>query len=131
MKQRRYTKQRKMVYDAVQSRHDHPSADSIYLDVRRQDDKISRGTVYRNLKLLSESGDVAQVELPDADRFDSRTDRHYHLVCVRCGKVCDAPIDYCSEYDQKAEEESGFLITRHQTVFEGLCSECRKKDTEG
>lgn len=130
MKQRRNTKQKKLILDAVKAHNDHPSADAIYLDVRSHDDKISRGTVYRNLKLLSDNGELTQVELPAADRFDSRTDRHYHLVCVRCGKVCDAPIDYHSEYDQKAEEESGFLITRHQTVFEGICPECQKQKTE-
>lgn len=50
--QRRNTKQRKLVLDAVRQSYNHPTADEIYNVVRAQDDKISRGTVYRNLNLL-------------------------------------------------------------------------------
>ena len=35
-----------MVLDAVRARCDHPSADQIYLDLRFNDCRISRGTVY-------------------------------------------------------------------------------------
>ena len=56
MKQQRNSRQRQMVLDAVSTRCDHPTADQIYLDVRSKDDKISRGTVYRNLGVLSEDG---------------------------------------------------------------------------
>ena len=47
MKQQRKSRQRQMILDAVMTRCDHPTADQIYLDVRAEDDKISRGTVYR------------------------------------------------------------------------------------
>ena len=55
MKKQRNSKQRQLVLDAVLDRCDHPTADQIYLDVRAKDDKISRGTVYRNLGILSEN----------------------------------------------------------------------------
>ena len=125
MKQTRNTKQRRLVLDAVRSRTDHPSADEIYLDVREKDDKISRGTVYRNLSILVESGDIAHVKVPSADRYDLRCDRHYHLFCTECGAVCDAHIPYKEEYDIIAGEESGFHIERHRMIFEGVCSKCR------
>lgn len=125
MKQRRNTKQRKLVLDAVQVRQDHPSADSIYLDVRRRDDKVSRGTVYRNLKLLAEKGEITHVKVPATDRFDLRTDQYYHLFCVGCGAVFDAPIPYNETHDKEAAAESGFQIQRHRTFFEGLCSACQ------
>lgn len=54
--QRRNTKQRKLVLDAVRQSYNHPTADEIYNAVREQDDKISRGTVYRNLNLLADAG---------------------------------------------------------------------------
>ena len=47
--QRRNTRQRKLVLDAVRQSYNHPTADEIYNVVRAQDDKLSRGTVYRNL----------------------------------------------------------------------------------
>ena len=47
--QKRNTKQRELVLEAVINRRDHPTADEIFADVRERDGKISRGTVYRNL----------------------------------------------------------------------------------
>ena len=55
--QRRNTRQRKLVLDAVRQSYNHPTADEIYNVVRAQDDKISRGTVYRNLNLLADAGE--------------------------------------------------------------------------
>ena len=82
MKHQRNSRQREIIRDAVMARCDHPTADQIYLDVREKDDKISRGTVYRNLGILSENGNVTNVKVPAADRYDSRLDRHYHLFCT-------------------------------------------------
>ena len=76
---RRETKQRQMVLQAVQARKDHPTADQIFNDVHKLDPKISHGTVYRNLNLLCEDGLICHVRVPGADRFDLRTDLHYHI----------------------------------------------------
>ena len=130
MKQKRNSRQRQMILDAVSKRHDHPTADEIYLDVRAQDEKISRGTVYRNLGVLTENREISNVKLPAADRYDCRIDYHYHLLCTECNKVFDAPHIYHREFDEKAAEDTGFLIKRHRVVFEGVCPECRKKMPE-
>lgn len=130
MKRQRNSKQRQMILDAVMNRCDHPTADQIYFDVRAKDDKISRGTVYRNLGILSEDGDITNVKVPAADRFDSRTDRHYHLFCTCCGRVFDAPLSYHEEYDDKVAQQTGFQISRHRLVFEGLCPDCSTSEDE-
>ena len=128
MKKQRNSKQRQLVLDAVLDRCDHPTADQIYLDVRAKDDKISRGTVYRNLGILSENDQIGHVKVAAADRYDSRLDRHYHLLCTACGRVFDAPMSYHPEYDERVSSETGFQIKRHRTVFEGLCPECYEKE---
>lgn len=128
MKKQRDTKQRRMVLEAVLSRCDHPTADQIYSDLRMKDDKISRGTVYRNLGILAEDGDITNVKVPAADRFDSRLDRHYHMYCTRCGRVFDAPLPYRAEDDEQIENDTGFKINRHRVIFEGLCKDCRLKE---
>ena len=127
MKKQRNSKQRRIILDAVTARSDHPTADQIYLDVRAIDGKISRGTVYRNLGILSENEEITNVKVPAADRYDSRCDRHYHIFCTGCGRVFDAPLSYHAEYDGQIEEETGFQIHRHRLIFEGLCPDCRKK----
>ena len=124
MKGKRTTRQRLQVLEAVRARSDHPTADQIYLDARRADGKISRGTVYRNLAELASQGEVTHARIPGADRYDLRQDQHYHLYCTRCGQVMDAPIAYRPEDDAAVEQATGFRITRHRLVFEGLCPAC-------
>ncbi|MGN0459377.1 MAG: Fur family transcriptional regulator [Ruminococcus sp.] len=128
MKKQRNSKQRRMILETVMERNDHPTADQIYIDVRGKDDKISRGTVYRNLGILSENEEITHVKVPSADRYDSRIDRHYHIYCTRCGKTFDAPLSYHDHYDEQIEKETGFQIKRHRMIFEGLCPECINKN---
>lgn len=109
-------------------RNDHPTADQIYIDVRAKNDKIIRGTVYRNLGILSEKEEITNVKVPAADRYDSRRDRHYHIYCTCCGKTSDAPLSYHTDYDEKIEQETGFRIKRHRLIFEGLCPDCINKN---
>ena len=124
MKERRNTRQRALILETVQKHRDHPSAEQIYTEVRAISPRISRGTVYRNLNLLSETGSIRHMEMPDADRFDWRNDRHYHLRCTGCGRVIDVPIDYQEGLDQALAEQTGYLMVFHHTAFEGLCPDC-------
>ena len=87
---------------------------------------INPTAVYRNLGLLSDEGQISQVRVPAADRYDLRQDRHYHLFCTGCGRVFDAPLPYHAEYDDQVGEETGFRVSRHRLVFEGLCSDCAR-----
>lgn len=128
MKKQRNSKQRQMILETVMKRNDHPTADQIYIDVRAKNDKISRGTVYRNLGILSENEEITNVKVPAADRYDSRRDRHYHIYCTCCGKTSDAPLSYHTDYDKKIEQETGFRIKRHRLIFEGLCPDCINKN---
>lgn len=125
MKQQRNTRQRELVLQIVKSHHDHPSADDIYLEAREKDDKISRGTVYRNLKLLAESGEILHVKIPSADRFDSRLDYHYHVICTKCGAIMDLALPYNDRLDAAVWEETGYIINRHRIIFDGICSDCQ------
>ncbi len=124
----RDTKQRRLVLEDVTSRCDHPTADDIYESVHEEDEKISKGTVYRNLNILSDNGDIRHIAVPGADRFDSRLDHHCHMICTVCGKVEDAPLEYMEGNDRMVEEQSGYMILRHRTIFEGICGECQKKN---
>ncbi len=126
----RMTRQRQLVLDAVRARCDHPSADDIYLDVRQKDPRISRGTIYRNLMILVEQGAIVHVRVPAADRYDLRLDFHCHMFCTGCGAVEDAPIPYQQEWDERAAAGTGYAVTRHRTIFEGLCPACLAKAAE-
>lgn len=125
--QRRNTKQRALVLDAVRNRCDHPTAEDIYLDVRHRDERISRATVYRNLRLLEQTHAITCVKAPGGDRFDLRLDAHCHVVCTECGSVIDATVPYDKAADQSVAQATGFAITSHSTIFEGLCPACQAR----
>ena len=124
---RRNTKQRALVLGIVRKHSNHPTAEEIYTEVRECDSHVSRGTVYRNLKELSRTGEVNHIKVPGADRYDLRTDYHYHIMCVHCLSVVDVPLLYESTLDTSAGKATGYSVYRHRTVFEGVCPECRKK----
>ena len=124
MKARRDTKQRQLVLNAVRSRSDHPTAEQIYESVHARDEHVSRGTVYRNLALLAEDCEINHVKVPGADRFDLTVELHCHLLCVRCGRVCDAPAEYRHELDEHVAAQTGYGSVRHRTVYEGICPDC-------
>lgn len=131
MRQQRNTKQRKLILDAVRARCDHPSAEQIYQDVRPIAPKISRGTVYRNLNILIQNGEVLHVKVPKAERFEGQhLDFHYHLLCTKCGLVSDVPLAYHPDFDTEVAARTGYVIGRHRTLFEGICPDCQKKAQE-
>ncbi len=127
MSELRNTKQRQLVLDAVRARSDHPSAAEIYQYVRELDDRISRGTVYRNLNILALQGEIRQVTLKDSDRFEGKLEKHYHLLCKECGEVKDVQMPYQYVLDKEAAKETGYKVKTHRTVFEGLCPNCQLK----
>jgi Fe2+ or Zn2+ uptake regulation protein len=128
--QRRNTRQRQLVFEAVQHLRNHPTADDIYLYVRSIDSKISRGTVYRNLNLLSDQGAILDVRVPGGDHFDFNTTEHAHLVCRECGAVVDALGPACTvseDADAQVEAQTGYSEVGHALLFTGLCPACQQK----
>ena len=128
--ERRNTKQRQLVLEVVRQHGGHISADEVYLKAREIDPSISRGTIYRNLKLLGQSGEIKQVRLPGADQFDVRTDRHDHLICKQCGRLVDVVLPYDEQLDRQLAAQSGCRIYSHQTLFDGLCPKCYARQNQ-
>ena len=83
--QKRNTIQRQLVIAAVRSLGNHPTAEQVYNDIITKYPDISKGTVYRNLNTLVESGLLSKVSVPSAaDRYDYILTKHYHVQCTRC-----------------------------------------------
>lgn len=127
MVQRRNTRQRTLVAEAVSALHTHPSANDVYAYVHERDPHVSLGTVYRNLNLLAEEGKILEVHTPGGSHYDFRTDDHDHVVCTCCGTVVDAGVSQHRSIDNDVEAQTGYRITAHFTVFEGICPACQEK----
>jgi Fe2+ or Zn2+ uptake regulation protein len=119
------TGQRRAILNALDGDVSHPTADAVYHKVREHMPHISLGTVYRNLKMLSESGHILEIEIADApNRYDFRNDQHYHFHCEQCGQVMDLDIPYQQSLND-ALAQDGFQISRHDIQFHGRCAECQ------
>lgn len=125
MTQRRNTRQRQLVLEAVMGRCDHPTADEVFIEVREKDAKIGRATVYRNLHLLVNEGVLTSVRSEGAERFDRRCDGHAHVVCQSCGRVEDVMLPARDHLDDAVEKATGFEVVSHETMFSGLCPACQ------
>lgn len=127
MAQKRYSRQRELIYQAVRDSRAHPTAEMVFQQIRPENPRLSLGTVYRNLNLLAEEGLLTRMPFP-VERYDSRTHPHCHLRCEKCGAVSDLELAYTPELDAAAAAlcpEAG--IHRHDLVFYGLCSQCREE----
>ena len=130
MKQLKYSRQRESIKACLMARHDHPTADAIYASIREEFPNISLGTVYRNLNLLVEVGEIQKLRCGDgADHFDADTRPHYHFMCRECGCIEDLPMEISQEINDLAQEHVHGKIDSHITYFYGVCENCMKKKT--
>ncbi|WP_218971881.1 Fur family transcriptional regulator [Raoultibacter phocaeensis] len=122
----RNTIQRALVLEAVQALHEHPTSADVYEAVRTKHPNISRATVYRNLGVLAERGDVLRVEVAGgADRYDFFNKPHYHAQCSCCGQIFDIDMPYRFDLADEVTDAHGFKIEGHHIMFEGLCPACQ------
>jgi Fe2+ or Zn2+ uptake regulation protein len=122
----RYSRQRELILETLKNFENHPTAEQLYLRVKDQLPTLSLGTVYRNLNLLVELGQIRKVESTGSAsvRYDARKDEHCHLVCLSCNSIIDIDLDYFNSVDSKIKDEFNFTVTEHEVVLKGICSNC-------
>jgi Fur family ferric uptake transcriptional regulator len=125
----RKTPQREIIREILNEKNIHPTADEVFRIVRERLPRISLGTIYRNLELMSEQGLIKVTGQGGIQRrYEGNMKEHYHLKCVSCGRLEDAPVETISFPDDSLREKSDFKILGHNLEFLGLCPECRMND---
>lgn len=123
----KHSKQRDSIKKFLEGRKDHPTADMVYMNVRRSFPNISLGTVYRNLTLLADIGEIARIRVGDGvDRFDATTTPHYHFICRECGCVTDFAVPSMISLDEIAASDFKGQLEGHSVYFYGRCENCCK-----
>lgn len=122
----RYSRQREAIKNFLMTRRDHPTADVVYQSVRNEFPNISLGTVYRNLTLLAQLGEISRLRFDDGvDHFDYDTSPHCHFICRECGSVLDMETDILpGSAELEGRYYDGNLIAGHVTWFYGSCVQC-------
>lgn len=124
----KYSRQRECIKQFLASRHDHPTAETVYLNVKQEFPNISLGTVYRNLSLLTELGEIQKISTGiGPDRFDGNPAPHYHFFCRKCGCVMDLDMEGIDHINILAGSQFDGEIEGNITYFYGKCANCLKK----
>jgi len=119
----KYSRQREAIRKQISNRGDHPTAETLYAELKGDFPNLSFATVYRNLNQLVEQGEIAKINVGGATRFDYDPLPHSHFFCRKCGAVIDMP-----------ENDSAMLLAAHEgfsgiieactSNFYGICPEC-------
>jgi Fe2+ or Zn2+ uptake regulation protein len=127
----RKTRQREIVLGLVDSHRDHPTAEAILRDARRQIPGISLATVYRTLRLLKEKGLILEFSGGGyPSRYDNAAHDHEHVRCVACGAVADVELPEASEVRNLVAERTRYRVCSFPLIFQGLCHECESRRAE-
>jgi Fur family peroxide stress response transcriptional regulator len=123
------TPQRRAILRAVLDLDDHPTADRVHAALGRRRVRVSRATVFRTLESFARLGIVARACHPGGSvRYDRRTDRHHHLVCLRCDRVIDISDARLDALPVPDTRRFGFVISDFKVQLRGLCRECREQE---
>ncbi len=128
----RMTRQRQGILEELRKTDTHPSADELFSRVRQHMPRISLGTVYRNLEILSELGEIQTIEMAGSlKRFDGIAENHYHIRCLVCDRLVDAPLTVSTELENTVQGYTDFSICGHKLEFSGVCPHCRRHQSPG
>jgi Fur family ferric uptake transcriptional regulator len=124
----RNTKQRKVILKFVKSLGCHPTAEQIFDAVRKELPRTSLSTVYRNLGILVDQGEIVTVKGTGREiHYDHNIEKHNHIKCSICGRICDVNVDLVDRNTLKSDSVSGFIVNEVYLTFVGICPECAEQ----
>jgi Fur family transcriptional regulator, ferric uptake regulator len=123
------TSQRRAVLEALEEAQGHPSAEEIYLIVKKKNPRVALGTVYQALSVLEEIGVVGSKHWSESPtRYDLNVEPHLDIRCARCGEVSEIPGVELGELEEHIRNNTSYEVTRTTMIIEGLCPTCREVD---
>lgn len=126
------TRQRSRIIEMFFNTGGHLSVEELWSKVRSEDTRVSVATVYRTMKLLSESGLVHARNFGDGQtRYEVAVGRHHHdhLICTRCGTIVEFENVRIEAMQDAVARKHGFRVTSHKMELYGLCRNCQRLDS--
>lgn len=121
----RVSHQRLLILDYLIMHPTHPTADTIYKDLKKIDPVISQATVYNTLNLLVEHKLVKELDFNmSSKRYEFKKTNHGHFICESCGLIEDLDVDDL-DYPEELDE---YEIDNVEVIYRGLCPICLHKD---
>ena len=122
----RLTPQRRLVFEALMEKRDHPTALEVFMRVKERMPSISLATVYNCLEALTESHLIRHVNLDrESSRYCANLTPHGHFFCGECGSVMDVPLSGTLESAWTLPENA--VVSQSELILRGLCPDCAPK----
>jgi Fur family peroxide stress response transcriptional regulator len=123
------SRQREKILQVLNGTTSHPTAEWVHEHVREQIPRVSLGTIYRNLHILTAQGRIQELDFGEGiHRYDATVDQHYHFVCERCGTVSDLPVSPKNDIHDLVRDVVPGEVRSHRLDFFGVCSDCLVKN---
>lgn len=124
------TSQRRAVLEALDESEGHPSAEEVYLLVKRRNPRVALGTVYQALSVLEEIGVVESKHWADSPvRYDLNLDPHLDIRCFRCGRVDEVPGVALDGVEGQIRSNTPYVVRKTSVLIEGICPACQKAES--
>jgi len=123
-----HSKPREQILETFMKAKSHLTIDDLYNAVRKKNPKIGLATVYRTMRVICDCGLARELDFGDgARRFEHkyRRQHHYHLVCIKCGRVIDAASGEIENLQKKLAKQHNFAPTKDTMKIFGICSKCK------
>ncbi len=122
----KHSKQRTAILNDLRSRYDHPTAEMVHTRLKEEFPNLSLGTVYRNLGLLCELGEIIKVGSDEngKEHYDGHVHPHAHFFCEECKTISDLETNL--NIDQ-LEHQLGAKIYQISSTIRGICRDCLNK----
>ena len=127
---KKYSPHREALLISLKNRNDHPTADTLYFELKQKFPSISLATVYRNLIDLANDGEIQKLQIGNgADCFDGNINDHMHFICEKCNKIIDISIDdkykdYTNDYIKPHLNRIGGKVEKYNIILSGICYDC-------
>lgn len=121
------TSQRRAVLEALAESDGHPSAEDVYLIVKRNNPRVALGTVYQALSVLEEIGVIGSKHWNESPtRYDLNLEPHLDIRCGHCGAVSEIPGVSLGDLESRIQENTTYEVKSATLVVEGVCPKCRR-----
>jgi Fur family ferric uptake transcriptional regulator len=118
-----------LVADAFLGATEHVSLEELRRRICADHEDIDISFVRRTMRMLCEFGIAQQVSLDDRVVYEHLhlQQHHDHMICVRCGKICEFENPAVEDGQLQSCHKLGFRPLMHHLEIRGLCADCVAK----